>query len=142
MAAAVRSTKFQPVGQKRGPQDIPLVDATNIDVDSNIDFVVWAGCQGIEILLVSGTGKTGTPSVVFTLQRVDPVTNTAYDLVASTAMTDTGSPLYLATSLYSPAVTNKVAQRIVSEHMRLKIDYTGTPVTDVLNNFTATITAN
>jgi hypothetical protein len=141
MAAAARSAHFAAVGVKAGPQDIPLVDATNIDVDSNIDFSVWAGCQGIEILIVSGTAKTGTPSIVFTLQRIDPVTGTAFDLVASSALTDAGNT-YLATSLYSAAVANHVAQRIVSEHMRLKIDYTGTPTTDVLNNVTATITAN
>jgi hypothetical protein len=137
MAAAVISSKAASLGTSAGPESATLVEATNIDVDSNIDFTVVGPCEAVELLIVSATAKTGTPSVVFTLQRIDPVTGTAFDLVASSALTDAGNT-WLAISHHAAAVANHVAQRQVTEKLRLKIDYTGTPVTDVLNAVTVT----
>lgn len=137
MAAAVVSTKRAPLGVSAGPESTVLVEATNIDVDSNIDFVVLGPCEGVEVVIVSGTAKTGTPSVVYTLQAFDLASGTFIDLVTSAAMTNSGND-WLLVSHHAAAVANHAVGRLVREQMRLKIDYTGTPVTDVLNNVTVT----
>lgn len=140
MAAASKSAAAQPLGVSLGPEETILVAATNIDVDSNIDFVVVGPAEGVEVVIVSGTAKTGTPSVVFTLQRKDLASGTYIDLVSTAAMTNNGND-WLLVSHHAAAVTNHSVGRLVSEQMRLKIDYTGTPVTDVLNNVTVTALA-
>lgn len=138
MAAAVISSRASSLGVSAGPETVALVESTNIDVDSNIDFTVVGPCESVELLIVSATAKTGTPSIVFTLQRLDPVTGTAFDIIASAALTDAGNT-WLAIGHHLAAVANhSAANRIVSEQLRLKIDYTGTPVTDVLNGVTVT----
>lgn len=140
MAAASKSAAAQPLGVSLGPEETILVAATNIDVDSTIDFVVVGPAEGVEVVIVSGTAKTGTPSVVFTLQRKDLASGTFIDLVSTAAMTNNGND-WLLVSHHAAAVTNHSVGRLVSEQMRLKIDYTGTPVTDVLNNVTVTALA-
>jgi hypothetical protein len=137
MAAAAKTTNVAPLGITAGPESVVLVTSTNIDVDSTIDFNLLGPVEAVELTIVSAVAKTGSPSIVFTLQAKDLASGTYVDLVASAAVTDAATA-YLATSHVSPAVANKVAQRIVREQMRLKIDYTGTPTTDVLNGVTVT----
>lgn len=137
MAAAAKASNAAPLGVSAGPESVVLVASTNIDVDSNIDFNVIGPCEGVELTIVSAAGKTGTPSVVFTLQRLDLASNSFVDLVASAAVTDAGNT-WLLVSHHAAAVTNHAIGRLVTEQMRLKIDYTGTPVTDVLNAVTVT----
>lgn len=139
MAAAARSTKASTLGVSSGPEQTVLVESTNIDVDSNIDFTIDAETEGVEVVIVSASAKTGTPSVVFTLQGWDAASATYRDLVASAALTDAGET-WLLVSHHAAAVTNHAVGRLVREQMRLKIDYTGTPVTDVLN--AVTVSAN
>ena len=140
MAAAAVSAMRTPLGVSAGPDSTVLVDSTNVDVDSNIDFVVLGPCEGVEVQIISGAAKTGTPSVVFTLQRLDLASNTFVDLVATTALTDAGER-HLLVSHHAGVVANVAAARLVTGGLRLKIDYTGTPTTDVLNGLTVTANA-
>lgn len=140
MAAAVVSTKRAPLGVSAGPDATVLVDATNIDVDSNIDFVLIGPADGVEVVIVSAVAKTGTPSVVYTLQALDLASGTFIDLVTSAAMTNSGND-WLLVSHHAAVVANHSVNRCVREQFRLKIDYTGTPVTDVLNGVTVTALA-
>lgn len=137
MAAASRSTKYATLGVADGPETSVLVDAMNLDVDSNIEFAVLARTDGVELSIISATAKTGTPSVVFNLQGWDEASQTWETLVTSTALTDAGST-WLLVSHHAAAVTNHSVGRLVRPRMRLNMDYTGTPVTDVLNGVTVT----
>lgn len=140
MAAAAVSTKRAPLGVSAGPDATVLVDSTNIDVSSNIDFVVIGPADGVEVVIKSAAAKTGAPSVVFTLQGLDLASNTFIDLVASAAVLD-ASDTWLLLSHHAAAVANHSVGRVVREQLRLKIAYTGTPVTDVLNGVTVTALA-
>lgn len=140
MAAASKSTTAPPLGIQSGPETSVLVASTNIDVDSTIDFEVIGPAEAVEVVIVSATTKTGTPSVVFTLQLHDEGSNTYLDVVASTALTDAGNR-FLVCNPNVAAVANISGARVVRPKMRLKIDYTGTPVTDVLNGVTVTAAA-
>lgn len=139
MAAAVVSSRRAPLGVSAGPEATVLVESTNIDVDSNIDFVVLGECEGVEVVIVSATAATGSPSIVFTLQGYDLASGTYVDLVATAAVVAAGNT-WLLLSHHASAVSNHAVGRLVREQLRLKIDYTGTPATDVLNG--VTVTAN
>ena len=136
MAAAAKTAGEHVLGLSAGPEGVVLFAATNIDVNSNIDFSVVGPCDAVEVVVVSGTAKTGTPSVVFTLQGFNPASGLFEDLVAATALTDIGNK-FLLVGAQVAVTANVSAQRAVRERLRLKIAYTGTPVTDVLNNVTA-----
>lgn len=139
MAAATKSTKYNPLGTTNGPDESVLISSVNLDVNSNIDFSIIGPCEAVELTIVA-TSITGAPSVVFNLQRFDEASGTFITLLSSTAMVAAGNKSLL---IYHglTAVANVSAQRIVSEKLRLNIAYTGTPATDVLNGLTVTALA-
>lgn len=141
MAAAAKNANAGPLGVSAGPDSTTLVSSTNVDVDSNIDFSIIGPAEAVELLIVSAGAKTGTPSVVFTLQRIDPTTGTAFDIIASAALTDAGNTWLACGHTVAAVANHSPANRMISEQMRLKIDYTGTPVSDVLNGLTVTALA-
>lgn len=141
MAAGSRSTKYSVLGVSAGPDNTVLMDAVNLDVDTNIDFAVIGPCVAIELVFVSGTAKTGTPSVVINLQRWDEASQTFITLGSTAALTDAGNKRLLVAPDATPTA-NVALQGAIAEKWRANIDYTGTPTTDVLNNTTLSVYAS
>lgn len=137
MATPARSTKYNSLGIAFAPASSVLLDATNIDASADIEFGIVAKVDALEVVVISGTAKTGTPSIVFSIQAFDEASQTWENLLSSAAVTNSGTTT-LIISHHATGVTNAVAQRVPRNRMRLHIVYTGTPVTDVLNNVTAT----
>jgi hypothetical protein len=140
MAAATRSAKYNSLGVSAGPDSTVLVDSTNLDVDSNIEFAIIGPAEAVEVVVVSGVAKTGTPSVVINVQAFDDASQTWLTLLASAALTDIGNKVLLV-GPNVPQVSNVSAAHVLRGRMRVNLDYTGTPVTDVLNAVTVTVCA-
>lgn len=140
MAAGARSTKYVVLGLSAGPEQTVLMDAVNLDVDTNLDFVVIGPAECVEVVFVSGTTKTGTPSVVANLQRFDEASQTFITVGSTAALTDTGNKRLLLGPEVAPTA-NVAIQGCITEKMRVNLDYTGTPTTDVLNNTTVSVIA-
>jgi hypothetical protein len=140
MAAATRSAKYNSLGVSAGPDSTVLVDAVNLDVDSNIEFGIVGPAEAIEVVVISGTAKTGTPSVVINVQAFDDASGTWVTLLASAALADAGTKVLLV-GPNVPQVANVSAAHVLRQRMRVNLDYTGTPVTDVLNNVTVAVYA-
>lgn len=137
MAAAAKSTKYTTLGTQSCGESNILVEATNIDVDSNIDFSVL-DADTVEVVVNSVTAASSSPSVVFSLARYNPATGLYDTLLTSAALTGTGTKRLVFGKDVAPTA-NVAGQGVVSEKMRLIIDYTGTPATDVLNGVTVAV---
>lgn len=138
MATPVKSAKYATLGVSAGPDASVLLDATNIDANADLEFQIIGPAEGVELVIISGTAKTGAPSVVFNVQRFDLASGTWVTLLASAAVLNSGTTQLLV-SHHAPNSANVSAAHCIGERMRLDIAYTGTPVTDVLNNVTATV---
>lgn len=140
MAAATKSTKYTVIGTGINEESNVLVESVNFDVDTNIDFSLL-NVEELEVSITSASAKTGTPSVVFNLQRFNPATQLFETILSSTALTDAGNRRLLVGAQVVPTA-NVAAQAILTDKMRLNMDYTGTPVTDVLNGVTVAVFAS
>ncbi len=67
---------------------------------------------------IKTTAVTSTPSVVFTIQGKDTLTNTYYDLLASAAVTATGET-YLTVYPGLTAAANSVASNVLPSTFRV-----------------------
>lgn len=68
---------------------------------------------------INATAKADTPSVVFTLEGVDPLTTDAYTLLASAAVTDAGDT-YLLVYPGAAVTANASANAVLPPHWRVK----------------------
>lgn len=139
MAQGTKSANVPPLGVGAGPDEIVLMDATNLDVDTNLDFVCLGPIEAVEVAIVSSTAKTGTPSVVVSIQAFNPASGLFDTLLTSAAITDTGQTKLLLVGPNVPQVANVSAAHVIRGRMRVFLDYTGTPTTDVLNNVTVSV---
>ena len=69
-------------------------------------------------LFINVTAITASPSVVFTLKGHDPISSTAYDILASAAITGTGMTV-LRVSEHLTAAANTIAKDMLPEAMSL-----------------------
>lgn len=70
------------------------------------------------IFIINVTAVTATPSVVFTVQGIDPVSKTAYTILASAAVTGTGTTT-LRVFPGATAAANTVANDFLPENVNL-----------------------
>lgn len=78
----------------------------------------WVGM----ILVIDATAVVATPSVVFTIQGVDPATSKTWDILASAAITATGTTI-LRVHPELAAAANSVAKDMLPAHWQLLCDH-------------------
>jgi len=74
-------------------------------------FRVRGGADAL-LIVINVTAASATPSVVFTLKGVDPVSAATWDILASAAVTGTGTTV-LRVDARLTAVTNTIAKDAV-----------------------------
>lgn len=81
------------------------------------DFENFSG-QSL-IVVIDATALADTPSVVFTIQGIDPVSGKTWDILASAAVVATGTTV-LRVSPHLTAAANTIAKDIVPARLRIK----------------------
>lgn len=99
----------------RGESSTLLASAARTATPTIDTLRVAGGAQGL-IVVVDVTAAAGTPSVVFTIKGVDPVSTKTWDILASSAITGTGTTV-LRVSPHLTASANAIAKDIVPAYL-------------------------
>ena len=93
-------------------------------VDGEANFVNDEGAVGA-VIVIDVTAATSSPSVVFTVQGYDPASNKAYTILASVAITGTGTTV-LRVHPDLTASANTIAKDMMPRHCRILADHSNT----------------
>lgn len=95
----------------RGASITVLASAARTATPTVDTFHIGGGCDEL-IVIIDVTAVTATPSVTFTIQGVDPVSDATWDILASAAVTADGTTV-LRVSPHLTAAANTIAKDIV-----------------------------
>ena len=80
-----------------------------------VDTFRTSGAASALLLIIDVTATAATPSVVFTIKGVDPLSGKTWDILASAAVTSTGTTV-LRVSPHLTASANLIAKDVVPAH--------------------------
>ncbi len=107
MTGETRDYQMFPVPFTTGPISNPITAAGNT---GNLNVEGWASLAAV----INITAFTGVTSITFSIDEFDPTSNTYTSLVASTALTGTGT-------------TRLTVAQLISQFIRLSWTISGTP---------------
>jgi hypothetical protein len=116
----------------RGASTTVLASAART-ASPTVDTFQANGADGL-LVVINVTAVTSTPSVVFTIQGVDPVSGATWDILASAAITGTGTTV-LRVSPHLTGAANTIAKDLVPAY------FTVTPVHGDADSITYTVAA-
>lgn len=95
----------------RGSAATVLASAARTATPTADTFQIGGATSGL-IVVIDVTAATASPSVVFTIKGVDPVSTKTWDILASAAITGTGTTV-LRVSPHLTAAANTIAKDMV-----------------------------
>lgn len=98
-----------------------LASAARTATENSEDIVSPGGIRGVRVV-VDATASAATPSVVAKIQGKDPVSGKYFDLLASAAITGTGTTV-LVVYPGCIAVANEVANLPIGSIFRVRLEH-------------------
>lgn len=100
----------------------PIFESTARTATSSATIV---STQASGLFIINVTAATATPSVVFTIAGVDPISSATYTILASAAITGTGTTV-LRVCAHLAAAANTVAKDILPQALKITATHADT----------------